>query len=201
MSKVNPFGREEKTPSAEEILCGNFGIGFQNFDFGASVWDPNHTDKRGNISPAWVHVPRESMECVIQFSVNTGKGTGRQVIPASEFPQYVDSLQNIIDSGYAANATDDRSQYVPTYEHVSESFRMVRPKRKVLQSNGSYKYETDRNAEPSVVSVRCTGGKGAKPMLINRDEFPTVVNLLRKVSDNLDEYVELARQNYTSDTE
>ena len=195
----NPFGKENTVKPAIEVLQNNFGIGYKNFNFGAQRWDENRTNKAGDVEPGWVDDKQERLECVIEFSVNEGKGTGKQSIPASEFAAYVDSLQSIIDTNYAVAAGEDRTQYIPTYEHVGQSFKMVRPKHQVTQSDGSTKSVTIRDADPTVVSVRCTGGKGAKPMLVARDEFPGIVAALAGIASNLDEHIENAQTRYDAE--
>lgn len=175
MSKINPFGKVSSERSCMDILQENFGIGIKEYDRGADVWD----DGAGK----WVWQSSVSSECVIEFTVNEGKGTGRQVIPVSEFRAYVDALQGIIDSDFREPEGADRTTYVPTNVVAAQSFKMVTPRE-------------DKNGERSVVSVRCTGGKGAKPMLIPREQFGEVVAILTKVSQNLEEYEQQAWKNY-----
>lgn len=175
MSKINPFGKVQNERRAIDILQENFGIGIKEYDRGADVWDAD--------SDKWVWQSSVSNECVVEFSVNEGKGTGRQTIPVSEFKDYVSVLQGIIDSGYHEPEGADRSSYIPTNVVAAQSFKMVTPR-------------DDKNGERSVVSVRCTGGKGAKPMLIPRDQFANVVQALREISNNLEAYEKQAWENY-----
>jgi hypothetical protein len=196
MSKINPFGKEEIKRSAVEILQANFGIGIRDYDRGADVWDPTKRDeKTGKVKPGWVHVPNESKECVIEFSVNVGKGTGRQAIPANEFVEYVGALQAIIDSDYEEPSGPDRTEYVPTPQVAAQSFKMVRPR--ITGPDG--KTTEDKTADRNVVSVRCTGGKGSKPMLVNRDEFPEVVSMLQTIADGLETFEDQAWENYEAE--
>jgi len=186
---INPFGQKKEEPSAVDILKGSFSMGYCDYDFGNSVWDANRTAKDGSPAPGWVKVLRVKSVPVISFTVNGGRGTGSQSIPASEFADYVRSLEEIVESGYETAPGEDRSQYIPTYEYVRKSFNMVQPKSGELQADGSTKKVVDRDADFDVVSVRCDGGKGVKPMLVHRDEFPEVVHLLRSVADNLDKHL------------
>jgi len=199
MSKINPFGEEKVQKTAMEMLQAKFGIGFKQFDRGAERWDVNRLNKVGDVEPGWVPNPNLSLECVVEFTVNGGKGTGRQSIPASEFTQYLDSLQEIVNSGYEVSSGEDRSQYTPTHVYAAESFKMVRPKHEVMKSDGSYRSVVIPGSEPTIVSVRCTGGKGAKPMLIPRDEFPGIIEALRNVDANMEEFIETARANYEAE--
>jgi hypothetical protein len=172
-NKINPFGKVQSERSALDILQENFGIGIRDFDRGADVWDAD--------SGTWTWQENLSQECVIEFAVNEGKGTGRQVIPASEFRAYVDALEAIILSDYKEPEGADRTAYVPTYTIASQSFKMT--------SRGE---GTERN----LVSVRSTSGKGAKPMMVPRDQFPAVVQMLTQIAENLDQYEEQAWSNY-----
>lgn len=194
MSSFNPFSKTSK--NAVTLLKESFGVGFDEFDFGGERWDENRRNKAGELEPGWVPDPKIKTVCVIQFSPNEGQGTGKQVIPVSEFPEYIRELRSIIDSGYATDAGQDRSQYVPTYEHARQSFKMVQPKKKITKSDGTTRSVTDRSAPFDMVSVRCTGGQGSKPIVLHRDEFEQVVELLEGVSDNLDQLVEEAQKNY-----
>ena len=178
MSKINPFGKTTTERSAMDVLTENFGIGIKEYDRGAEVWD----DAQGK----WVWQENVKQECVVEFTVNEGKGTGRQVIPASEFRDYVQVLQGIIDSGFREPEGNDRTSYIPTNVVASQSFRMVPPR-------------DDKNGKRDVVSVRCTGGKGAKPMMVPRDQFAQVVQALRQIADSLTDCEEKAWSNYNGE--
>lgn len=175
MSKINPFGKVQSDRNCLEILQENFGIGIRDYDRGADVWDEE--------AQKWVWQEAISSECVIEFSVNEGKGTGRQAIPASEFRAYVDALQAILDSGFREPEGGDRSTYIPTNVIAAQSFKMVPPR-------------DDKGGERNVVSVRCTAGKGAKPMMIPKDQFGEVVSTLKGIADSLPDYEEKAWENY-----
>lgn len=201
-AKFNPFGgKTETVKPALEILLANVGIGIAPYDRGADVWDNdrvNETTKKSE--PGWVHVADETLECVISFSVNEGKGTGRQIIPADEFPEYVATLQGIIDSGYEEPPTADRTEYVPTFDVARTSFKLVRPKVSVAQPDGTVKSVTDAEADRDVVSVRCTSGKGAKPMTVAQNEFPGIVAKLAEIADNLSDFEAQAWAGYRAQT-
>lgn len=173
--KINPFGKVQSERSALDVLQENFGIGIRDYDRGADVWDAD--------AQRWTWQENVSQECVIEFSVNEGKGTGRQVIPVNEFRDYVDTLETIILSDYREPEGADRTAYVPTNIVASQSFKMV------ARTDGG-----DRDH----VSVRCTGGKGAKPMIVSRKEFPQVVQMLTKIAESLDDYEKQAWSNYHS---
>lgn len=175
-TKINPFGKQASERSCLDILQESFGIGIREYDRGAEVWDED--------AQKWVWNQDLSQECVIEFSVNEGKGTGRQAIPASEFRAYVDALQAILNSGFQEPSGSDRTAYVPTNVVAAQSFKMVS--------------RTD-GGERNVVSLRCTGGKGAKPMMVRKDEFSKVVDVLQSISENIDEYQEQAWKNYNGE--
>ena len=173
MSKINPFGKVAAERSPLDIMQESFGIGIRDYDRGSEVWDADQGK--------WVWSENLNHECVIEFSVNEGKGTGRQAIPASEFKDYVQVLQGIIDAGFREPEGADRTAYVPTNVIAAQSFKMV------SKTDGG-----DRN----LVSVRCTSGKGAKPMMIPRNQFESVVQALKQIADNLDAFEGKAWSNY-----
>lgn len=196
-TKWNPFGRTAPVRSSLEILQDNFGIGILLYDRGAEQWDANRVDENtGKPAPGWVHVPNQTLECVVEFAVNEGKGTGRQIIPASEFTQYVRALRAIQESDYAERVTSDRTQYIPTFKVAEDSFRMVHPRVQVVGEDGKMKTVEDKTAPRDVVSVRCTGGKGAKPMLVAKAEFPGVVSALEGIASQIEAYQAQAWANY-----
>jgi hypothetical protein len=200
--KYNPFGRTASSRSAMDILKDNFGIGIRDFDRGAEVWDESRVnEKTGKPAPGWVHVPNVSRECVIEFALNEGKGTGRQCVPASEFRQYVDALQEIVASDFAERVTSDRSEYIPTWKVAKDSFRMVRGRTQVLGSDGKMKTEEDKSSARDVVSIRCTSGKGAKPVLVPKDEFQEVVEALDSIANRLPEYETQAWDSFNAQIE
>jgi hypothetical protein len=94
---------------------------------------------------------------VVSFATNRGKGSGAQVIPVSEFAEYVSTLEDILDSGIPEDADEDVS-----------AGEMVR--RTIRQEEG-------------VISFRVRGGKGAKPAKVSVDNFAEVVELLRSTVD------------------
>jgi len=94
---------------------------------------------------------------VVSFATNRGKGSGAQVIPVSEFAEYVSTLEDILDSGIPEDADEDVS-----------AGEMVR--RTIRQDDG-------------VISFRVRGGKGAKPAKVSVDNFVEVVELLRSTVD------------------
>lgn len=198
VAKITPFGKTETTRPPELIVQETFGIGIRDYDRGADVWDANRVDEQGKPAPGWVHVPNLSLECVVEFSANEGKGTGRQCIPVNEFVDYVGVLQGIHDSGYATVQTSDRTEYTPTNVVAKESFAMVRPKITQTNTDGTVTSTEDKTAAADIVSVRCTSGKGAKPMLVHRDSFPAVLGLLTQIAGNLEEYTEMAWDRYNA---
>jgi hypothetical protein len=186
MAKINPFGKAQVERSAMDIMTESFGIGVRPYDRGHDVWNSS-TGK-------WEFQSNETDEVVIEFAVNEGKGTGRQCIPASEFRQYVGVLRSIINSGFEEGAGPDRTEYIPTHSVAQESFKMIRPR--VVGHDG--KVVEDHTADRDVVSVRCTTGKGAKPMFVHKSEFTKVVEVLSQVAESLDEYEAQAWDNYSS---
>jgi hypothetical protein len=201
MSKINPFGKEAPVRSAVDILQENFGIGVRPYDRGVKEWrderiDPESGEDKG---PGFVHVPDLTTEVVIEFSTNEGKGTGRQAVPASEFDNYVTSLEQITKAKYVREDGAGENRYIPCGEVASSSWRMVKPKVKEVQSDGTTKSVTDQSADPTIVSVRAAAGKGAKPMQVQQAEFPEVVSMLRGIADNLEAFQSQAWENYNAE--
>ena len=183
MGNFNPFGNKSGKRDAMVILQETFGIGIKNYDRGSEGWN----EATGTFE--WI--PNVTQECVVEFSVNEGKGTGKQTIPASEFKDYVGVLQGIVSSGYKEREGADRTTYIPTSVVAAQSFKMVYPR--TQGSEG--KVEEDRSGDRNVVSVRTATGKGAKPMMIPRDQFADVVNLLVGIAENLEEYEQQVMKN------
>jgi hypothetical protein len=181
--KINPFAKEVRRNNALETLKETLNIEIAAYDRGSYQWD--------SVEGAWSWVENIQMEPVITFAVNQSRGTGRQVIPASEFLDYVSALQAIIDSDFREPEGADRTTYVPTNVVAAQSFKMVHPRE--VGSDG--KVYSDKGGERNVVSVRCTGGKGAKPMMVEKSQFVEVVSTLARIAESLDQYEEQAWTN------
>lgn len=141
----------------------------------------------------------KNTEAVIAFTVNEGKGTGMQVIPVSEFQDYLEALRSIKESGfYRDDVVDD--DYQPAGVVARRSWRMVRPRIRIADSTskGGFKSIEDTSAERNLVSVRTKNGQGQKPMIIHKDSFDSVLKYLEEVSEVLDGFVEQAWSNHNS---
>jgi hypothetical protein len=90
---------------------------------------------------------------MVSFAVNRGKGSGAQTMPASEFEEYVTTLEGIVESGIP-EVTEERLSAAETV------------RRTIHQEDG-------------IVSFRVRSGKGAKPAKLPADSFAEVVELLR----------------------
>jgi len=201
MNRINPFGVEVAPRSAVDILQENFGIGVRPYDRGIKEFreeriDPESGEDKG---PGFVHVPNLTTEVVIEFSTNEGKGTGRQAIPAAEFGDYVTSLQQIKKAKYVREDGAGENRYIPCGDVAQQSWRMVKPKKKVAQADGSTKSVIDQSADADIVSVRAAAGKGAKPMQVHKGEFPAVLKMLESINDNLEDYKTQAWDNYNAE--
>ena len=95
----------------------------------------------------------EDGQVIVSFATNRGKGTGAQQMHASEFDDYVSTLEEIAE--YGIEETPERD--------LSPS-EMVR--------------ETISNRD-GVISFRVRGGKGAKPARVPAGQFGELVELLR----------------------
>jgi len=94
---------------------------------------------------------------VVSFAVNRGKGSGSQVVPVSEFADYISALEEVLESGISEED-----------EERLTAAEMVR--RTIRQDDG-------------VISFRVRGGKGAKPAKVPSGDFAEVIELLRSTVD------------------
>ena len=92
---------------------------------------------------------------LVSFAMNRGKGSGAQVMPVSDFEEYVDTLEH-----YASNGIDE----IPT--------DTLSPAETVRQ--------TINLDDDGVISFRVRSGKGAKPAKVAASEFAEVALLLRE---------------------
>lgn len=90
---------------------------------------------------------------VVSFATNRGKGSGAQIMPVSQFEDYVLALEEIAASGIPEAAENTLS--------AAESLRQT-----VYQEDG-------------VVSFRVRSGKGAKPAKVPAGDLTEVAALLR----------------------
>lgn len=96
-------------------------------------------------------------QAIVSFATNRGKGTGAQSMLASDFAEYVSTLEHFVNSGVDEVVEQDLSPA----ETVKATIR---------QSDG-------------VISFRVRSGKGAKPAKIAAGDFGDVVSLLRSTVD------------------
>lgn len=94
---------------------------------------------------------------MVSFSLNKGKGSGRQSMPVSEFSDYVGALEDALQAGISEES-----------EETLSAADMVR--RTIRQEEG-------------VVSFRVRAGKGSKPAKLPVDSFSEVVDLLSSTVD------------------
>ena len=90
---------------------------------------------------------------IVSFATNRGKGSGAQAMAASDFPEYVETLEHYSASGIEELPEENLSPA----ETVRATIRL---------SEG-------------LVSFRVRSGKGAKPAKIPSGDFSEVVSLLR----------------------
>jgi hypothetical protein len=95
----------------------------------------------------------EDGEAIVSFATNRGKGSGAQQMRATDFPEYVSTLEHYAGEGIEELPEEDLNP--------SETVRST-----IRQSDG-------------IVSFRVRSGKGAKPAKIPSGDFSEVVSLLR----------------------
>ena len=99
----------------------------------------------------------EAGEPIVSFATNRGKGTGATAMLASDFAEFVSTLEHFSSNGIEEDIVEDLSPA-----------EMVRS---TIQHN------------EGVISFRVRGGKGAKPAKIPSGDFSEVVELLRSTVD------------------
>ena len=90
---------------------------------------------------------------LVSFAMNKGKGTGAQVMPVSDFAEYISTLEHFASNGIEDIPTDNLSP-AETVRHT------------IQQDDG-------------VISFRVRSGKGSKPAKVSEEEFAEVASLLR----------------------
>lgn len=90
---------------------------------------------------------------MVSFATNRGKGSGAQVLPVTEYRDYVMALE-----GFSTNGIPDAEE-----ENLSAAETV---RRTITQNDGT-------------ISFRVRSGKGAKPAKLNSSDFGEVVELLR----------------------
>lgn len=170
------FQDKTKKKTALDILSNakNLRVYIKQFDFGHEVWSEDRLDSRGIANPGWVYQPDIRHVVVVDFTVNEGKGTGHQIIPVSEFKEYVAFLRSIIDNGFKSPSKERRNEYIPTWKIAQLSFDMIPGK-------------DGKDNKLDYVSARSAMGQGAKPIIVHKDELPDVVSKLEELVSNLPE--------------
>lgn len=123
-----------------------------------------------------------TLEPIVSFAVNRGKGTGAQKIPLSEFAGYLDTLQDYRDNGFDEAQVEG---YRPAGEVARETMSLVKPTEEYQATDDNGQSVTKRrpikNAEPNIVSFRTRTGKGSKPARVNISQFADVIEVLEMV--------------------
>lgn len=123
-----------------------------------------------------------SLEPIVTFAVNRGKGTGAQKIPLAEFDGYLATVQDFRDNGFDDAQVEG---YRPAGEVVRETMSLVKPTEEYEHTDDdgqvTKKRRAIKNAEPNIVSWRTRTGKGSKPARVNRDQFAGVIEILEMV--------------------
>lgn len=142
---------------------------------------------------------------VVSFSLNPGRGTGRQTIPVSELPQWVAVLETALDGDPdetipVVENTDAKKGYVPTYKVLAQNL--------VRTHSGTMKEEyINRAGEPAErtvidpsspveVMLRSKVGRGAKASHLPLERLNELIDNLSIVVENTDEYVVAAQNAY-----
>jgi hypothetical protein len=123
-----------------------------------------------------------TLEPIVSFAVNRGKGTGAQKIPLSEFAGYLETVQDFRDNGFDDAKVEG---YRVAGEIVRETMSLVKPTEEYEHTDDDGKVTTKKrpikNAEPNLVSWRTRTGKGSKPARVQREDFPSIIEILEMV--------------------
>lgn len=90
----------------------------------------------------------------VSFALNRGKGSGAQVMPVSQLPEYIETLND-----FATNGIGDA---------VEENLSAAETVRRTIAIE-----------EDGLLSFRCRSGKGAKPAKVAPDRLTEVTTFLR----------------------
>lgn len=102
--------------------------------------------------------PNDEGQIMVSFTTNKGKGSGAQVLPASEFRDAIAVLADAAKNGISERKEDEN---LPASEVIRRTIQV----------------------EDGFVSFRVKGGKGAKPARISLDHFAEVIALLAGTVD------------------
>jgi len=107
-------------------------------------------------------VNQETKEISVRFVVNTGRGTGAQIVPLDGFAGFIDALDEYSDPARLAKVG-------AAADAVS-----------VMRDTIGYKNEVTPAGEPVLLTFRTNGEKGQKPATLGIEELPAVCAALRE---------------------
>lgn len=142
---------------------------------------------------------------VVSFSLNPGRGTGRQTIPVSELPQWIKILEDALNGNVeetipVRDFADSDDSYTPTYEVLRLNLcRAPSGTKKVEYINR--KGEPDEKSvvdpeSPIEVMLRSKIGRGAKASHLPLNRCEELVTMLSQVVEGADDFVSAAEQAY-----
>jgi len=119
-----------------------------------NIFDSEHNDSAIQTIRQTMSVSTDDNgQPVVSFATNRGKGSGAQVMPVSEFGDYVTALEEIAASGI--------------------------PEASEVQLSAAESLRQTAKQEDGIVSFRVRSGKGAKPAKVAAGELGEVAALLR----------------------
>lgn len=122
---------------------------------------------------------------VVVYKTNGGKGSGPQTIPATELLQFSQTLAECAARG---EGEAHEAGYIPTYELLARSFRLVANPGPTIKSNGNVTpapfggrdwYEWNSSTGQG------TASKGSKPAKVPVNEMDDVVSLFHESTDRM----------------
>lgn len=103
---------------------------------------------------------KENGTVCVRFVVNTGRGTGGQVVPLDQMPEFIAAFREYSDPS--------RLQSVAGAQDAVS----------VMRNTIAFKEETLAPGQPALVSFRTNGDKGQKPATLDIEEIAPVCDAL-----------------------
>lgn len=178
---------EKKTQAYDPIreLRGSASIEILLWDFG---------DGEGKVE-----------EPVVSFSLNPGRGTGKQTIPVSELPRYIDVLKTALAGDVdetipVVEVQQAEDGYTPTYEILAKNLCRA-PSGTMLEE---YENREGKTAERTVVDpdstvevmLRSKVGRGAKASHLPIERLPELLEVLDMIDSQQVNFIAKAREAY-----
>ena len=144
-------------------------------------------------------------EAIISFSLNPGRGTGKQTIPLRELSAYIEVLTDALDGDVdetipVVESVESDEEYVPSHAILARN--LVRAPSGTLDQEYAGRDKTtkvrkvtDPNS-PIEVMLRSKTGRGAKASHLSLDRLPELISGLQTIQQNASVYEADARESF-----